>query len=561
MEVAGPKGKFRMIGERTKGVAMFTTLLSWLFLFAAPAQQTTTPNPADLGTIQGVVVKAGTGEPLRKAIVDVWSATNRVAQSTATMTDAFGRFELKGLAPGQYRLSAQHNGFLRQAYGQRGPEGLGTTLTLSSGQKVSGVTFQLSPAAVISGHVYDEDGEPVLHAQVMAMRSVFVDGQRQLAGSMSGQTNDLGEFRLCGLTPGQYFVQATLQTNQFVNLKAREGYVPIFYPGVPDAGRAAPITVHGGDEFSGVDISLQPVRTATVSGHVFNAGCEGTARGEHVYLMGQNSNLNFVPPSVVHEAGAFEFKNVSPGSYYIYAVLEQQGKQCIGSQALQVSATDIEGVSLTATPGVEIKGHLHVEGQLDSNLGPIEVGLLPKSTSQPFGGWPNGTAKADGSFLLKNAYDGDYVIHVGNLPENCFLRSARLDGVDVLNAGVTIDTKQAPGSLDIVVSANGASIDGMISKDQQPFQSATVALVPDPPHRGERRLFKSTTTDQNGHFVLEGISPGDYKVFAWEKIEPGAYTSSEFLQPYENLGESVHITEGSRNSVQLDLIPAKDSNP
>jgi hypothetical protein len=39
---------------------MSTFLLSWLFLLAAPGQQTTTPNPADLCTIQGVVIKAGT---------------------------------------------------------------------------------------------------------------------------------------------------------------------------------------------------------------------------------------------------------------------------------------------------------------------------------------------------------------------------------------------------------------------------------------------------------------------------------------------------------------------
>jgi len=97
----------------------------------------------------------------------------------------------------------------------------------------------------------------------------------------------------------------------------------------------------------------------------------------------------------------------------------------------------------------------------------------------------------------------------------------------------------------------------VVSKEQQPFPGATVALVPDSPHRGERRLFGSASTDQNGHFLLQGLSPGDYKVFAWEKIEAGAYTSPEFLQPYENLGESVHITEGSRNSMQVDLIPAK----
>ena len=184
--------------------------------------------------------------------------------------------------------------------------------------------------------------------------------------------------------------------------------------------------------------------------------------------------------------------------------------------------------------------------------------MFPKILNLPFSRPSDECVKADGSFLLKNAFDGDYELSVGNLPENYFIKSARLDGVDVLAAGVTVDRKQAPGSLEIVVSPNGASVDGVISKDQQPFQGATVTLVPDPPHRGERRLFKSTATDQNGHFVLQGLSPGDYKVFAWEKIEPGAYTSAEFLQPYENLGEPVHITEGSHNPVQVDLIPAKE---
>ena len=85
--------------------------------------------------------------------------------------------------------------------------------------------------------------------------------------------------------------------------------------------------------------------------------------------------------------------------------------------------------------------------------------------------------------------------------------------------------------------------------------------MPDPPQRGIKRLFKSTNTDQNGHFVLQGIPPGDYKVFAWEKVEANSYASPEFPQLYENQGESVHITEGSGNAVQVDLIPAKDATP
>jgi protocatechuate 3,4-dioxygenase beta subunit len=547
---------------------MSTFLLSLFLLLAAPAQQTTTPNPADSCTIQGVVVKAGTGEPLRKATVDARPAGNRTGkdepQGGSAETDAMGRFEMKGLAPGRYYLSAQHNGFVRQQYGQRAPEGEGAMLTLSPGQKVPDITFQMIPAAVITGHVYDEDGEPVVYAQVMAMRYAYMDGQRQLVPNGAGQTNDLGEFRLFGLSPGQYIVQATLRYNRFENTKTKQGYVPVYYPGVPDASRATPITVRGGDEFSRVDISLQPARGLTVKGNVINAGCGATSQGTMVFLHEQNSNQNANWLNVSRSAsaqGSFEFSNVIPGSYYLIAMRNEEGKQCFGRQTLEVTDVDIDGVTLTVSPGVEIRGHVRIEGQSESNLGSLTVFLSPRTTSMPFYGGAGGQIEPDGSFLLKNASDGDYEIQVGNLLDNYFVKSARLGGVDVLTAGVAVDTKHDPGSLDIVVSPNGASVDGVISKDEQPFPGAMVALVPDPPHRAEKRLFKSITTDQNGHFVLQGLSPGDYKVFAWEKVEPGAYTSSDFLQLYEHLGEPVHITEGSRNSVQLDLIPAKDASP
>jgi hypothetical protein len=545
---------------------MYTVLLSWLFLFpspgqliASPAQQPSTPNPADLCTLQGVVINAGTGEPLHKAIVEAWPMANRrgMDESAGTAeTDATGRFEIGGLAPGRYTLRAQRNGFVSQAYGQHGPGTARTTLTLSAGQKVVDIAFRLVPAAVISGHVYDEDGEPIVSARVGAMKFVYFNGQRQLATSQICETNDLGQFRLFGLSPGQYFVQATLVHAPY-DPKTRQGYLPIYYPGVPDASRAAPIEVHGGDEFPGVDITLQPVRTVAVRGRVVSIGCGGAQRAM-ILLISQSTVMQ---SGMVHDTdgqSTFELSGVSPGSYYLTGVENGEGNRCVGRQAVEVADTDVEGVGLSLTPGVEIKGRVRIEGQLDSQNGPITVSLTPRSgLLLPFSSGAFDSTKPDGSFLLKNAFDGDYEIYLSNLPDNCFVKSARMDGVDVLTAGVTIDTKQAPGSLEILVSPNGASVDGVVYKDQQPFQGATVALVPDPPHRNDGQLFKSVTTDQNGHFLLQGISPGDYKVFAWEKVEAGAYRSPEFLQPFENQGQSVHITEGSRNSVQVEMIPAK----
>src|SRR5208283_153379 len=102
------------------------------------------------------------------------------------------------------------------------------------------LTFQLIPAAVITGHVYYEDGEPVLDAVVSAMRFTYLNGQRRMVGAGTKQTNDLGEYRLYGLAPGKYIVQAAARTKQAQNPAGKQGYEPIFYPGVPDVEHAAP---------------------------------------------------------------------------------------------------------------------------------------------------------------------------------------------------------------------------------------------------------------------------------------------------------------------------------
>src|SRR5208337_4571941 len=149
---------------------MPTILVPLLLLVAGPAQKTQNPvvNSADQCTVQGVVLKAATGEPLRKATVEMWQEGVPGKRADAA-TDSMGHFELKNLDPGQYRLSVQRNGYVRQEYGQTKPDAPGSLLTLSPGQKVTDITIRLIPAAVITGHVYDEDGEPVQGAQVSAL--------------------------------------------------------------------------------------------------------------------------------------------------------------------------------------------------------------------------------------------------------------------------------------------------------------------------------------------------------------------------------------------------------
>jgi Polysaccharide lyase family 4, domain II len=87
---------------------------------------------------------------------------------------------------------------------------------------------------------------------------------------------------------------------------------------------------------------------------------------------------------------------------------------------------------------------------------------------------------------------------------------------------------------------------------------ATVVLVPQEKERiDQMSYYKTVTTDQYGRFTVKSIDPGEYKVFAWEDVESGAYMDPDVVKPVENQGASVTIRESSRESLELKLIPAE----
>jgi len=188
------------------------------------------------------------------------------------------------------------------------------------------------------------------------------------------------------------------------------------------------------------------------------------------------------------------------------------------------------------------------------NLNVLQIWLRPRDENFDFG--DRASIKSDGSFILSNVSDDSYQLQVWGLPEDFYLRAVRLGGDDVLEPGLNVSRRQPPGSLEVLVSPNGGRVDGLVLKDDKPFSGATVTLVPESDRRKEERLYKSTTTDQNGQFSVRGMAPGDYKLFAWEAIEEGAYQDPDFLRPYEERGKPIHVDEGSRLNSQLQLILA-----
>jgi protocatechuate 3,4-dioxygenase beta subunit len=533
----------------------------------APATSTAQPDtrpPAvkaeDMCTIEGVVVKATTGDPLKKAVLTLTKAEERGQPKNAT-SDASGHFQLKNVEPGRYHLYAARNGYARQEYGQRASHGSGTILTLTAGQHLKDISFRLTPAAVIAGHVYDEDGEPVAEAEVQALRFQYEKGQRKLTTSRTARTDDLGEYRLYGLEPGQYYVSASYNPHRFGSEGPEAGYAPVYYPGIADPNRASALDLHPGDELPGTDFTLVLVKTFNVKGRVYDAVNSRPGIHTTILLEPRNAEVRrwtMTSQSFVQDPqGAFELRGVVPGSYYLLALSTEGDKQYTAREAVEVSDSDVEGVSLVIGPGIDLKGRIRVEGNAALDPSVLNIWLQPREQMMYFGG-SRPSIKSDGAFTISNVSDGDYQFEMWGLPEDFYLKALRVGSSDVLASDLSVSCKQPPGTLEVVLSPNGGRVDGRVLKEDKPFSGATVVLVPEEGRRKEERLYESTSTDQEGQFSIRGITPGEYTLFAWETIEEGAYQDPEFLRPYKDRGKPIRVVEGSKLNSQLDLIPANE---
>jgi hypothetical protein len=175
------------------------------------------------------------------------------------------------------------------------------------------------------------------------------------------------------------------------------------------------------------------------------------------------------------------------------------------------------------------------------------------------GGASIGTGlEPNGIFSLSNIVPRLLQLELTGFPDHYFIRSARAGNKDVLRDGVNL-AEASLDSLVVVVSSQGAKMEGVVTDDRQsPVVGASVVLMPNAGARDQSNLFKAATTDQYGHFAIPGIVPGDYKVFAWDDLEPNIYFDPAFMEQYESQGKAVHLDEEGSVTISLKPISAAE---
>src|ERR1700746_251715 len=114
-------------------------------------------------SLSGTVINAITGEPVRRAAVQISGQSGSV-----TLTDAGGHFVVEGLAEGNVFLKAMKPGFSED-------EGSHPS-SAQVGKDAPAVVLKLTPWSVISGRVTTKDEQPLEGFQIRILAKQHVGG-------------------------------------------------------------------------------------------------------------------------------------------------------------------------------------------------------------------------------------------------------------------------------------------------------------------------------------------------------------------------------------------------
>jgi hypothetical protein len=536
-----------------------------------PTSSADTHNASIQGTTFGANHQALSGAKLllteRASNLAVQPAAASERKWYEATSDTFGNFSFSGVNPGSYTLIATHSGYepfdlILNRLLNRLP-----ALTLTAGQQMTGLDIELAPLAALSGKVTDEDGNPMQDVTVTSLRPGLVANGRLRVENDKGsevRTGPGGEYQLTVET-GRW-VLAFSPPNQAARTtrgtEPERQYVTTYYPGVRELSMALGIDVAAGQQLPELNVRLQKTTVHYVRGRVHGnipADLRIGALPETGMSFGDEGQR-------VNPDGTFEIDGLVPGTWVLLLVQPSQ-LAYFGRQAVHVGNDDVDDAAIDFQQPVDLSGAVRIApDQPGSGRSPINAGPLSEIRLFPLDPFPyviGASVAGDGTFHLNNVDVGRYRVEV-TPPPGGFVKTIMFDGLDRVDTG--IDVHGSNSSLQIVVSMTAGQIAGTVTNpDGGAPGSATVTLVPDRPpgavYRPELNL--TANAGPNGQFILKNVAPGNYRVYAWERLpplpptnEPVVFADPAFPRLFDDMSATVTIAESESKQVSLSRISA-----
>ena len=551
-----------------------------LVIVRVDAQQTPRPNPFPPGTgsISGTITAGDTGKPIRNALVEITIYENLSSRFKQVTTDAEGKYSLKDLPAGHFQIAAQAPRYIRMTYGQTqpGPVGLNNPariIELADAQAFTNADFLLQHYSAIEGVVTDEFGDPVPNVTIQASQVLYGGGMRRLMPANPSMeagpprpTDDRGRFRISGLSPGDYYVEAI--SGAFADPNGAGGFAITFFPGTADPAAARLVTLTPGQDARDIAFTLVPSATFPVAGTLVDADGKPFVSGDMMLMPSPKGTALFlIVRALSGEGGRFAFRNVPPGDYTIQAYGRPVGPggnlaaYAFGYLNVHVGDKDTSNLTVRIPPPRSLRGRIRFEDDpAVPKPQPGNVFIGPRQVefeSAPVAGGPSPQVVHDDWTFEVSAMSGMRVVFAQ--AQGWFLKSVSIAGQDVTDTPLDLREHDV-NDVELLFTTKASTLTASLApaKDKKVADYNLLVFSTDESRWTLwSRYVAIARPNQQGAFVLRGLPPGQYFAAAIGSTTTGEWQAPEFLRALRAGGDTVLFTLGEGMAAKVDLVAKK----
>ena len=525
------------------------------------------------GTISGRVTVNDKGAA--DILVTAQSGDRPMQQVPArAKTDNSGRYQLIGLAAGQYQIIAMAPAMsVAEPTSTNGYYSPGKTVVLSSGEEIEDIDIKLVRGGVITGRVTDADGKPVIEQRlnlqlVDQARNSIRDANLSSLNYQMTQTDDRGIYRIYGLPAGRYLASVGSREGGFLSSNAHSYFELTFYGDTNEASKASIVELSEGGEATNIDIRVGHASgTFVATGRIVDADTGQPIPGVRLMYGEARPNQPFYggfvgPPS--GPRGEFRIEGLEPGHYGVSISSTFDGSAFYADPTLfDISDSDVNNLEVKATRGLTLSGVVVFEGsrakELQQQTASLRIAANITDPSNPRTAVAaSSPISADGSFHIGGARAGKVRLFVGTLG-NSTLRAVTIlrverGGIDVSQT-LEVQPGESISDLRVIAGLGNGTIRGtarFIGGTPPPNLYLSIAT-----RREGNNANGFAFVDARGRFLISNLTAGTYEITLRSAINGGPAVR---LPPPQK--QTVNVTDDAITEVEfvVDLTP-KEGGP
>ncbi|MBC1552229.1 hypothetical protein HB901_05900 [Listeria booriae] len=457
----------------------------------------------------------------------------KVADAT---TDSAGAYHFDAIEPGRYYAKADiPDGYKYQSGAEFGADGTTGYFTVASEQTLRNelnLGLSTSNSSAVSGKVTDA----ATGAGLANTRVELRDVQGNLIDSQQTDTN--GNYNFTALAAGNYYTKVVIPTDY--SFASGNGY--------GNDGNSNYIQLDGSNSSTSYSIALrkQVTDSSAISGKVTDAATGSGLANTRVELHDVQGNL--IDSQQTDTNGNYNFTGLAAGNYYTKVVIpsnydfaSSNGYGSDGnSNYIQLNGENTSSdysIALRKQANTTISGVINTpSGQgVSENVSLYSVdGTLVKTVS----------TDSQGNFSFAGVSAGNYYVKA-SIPEGYTFQSAQGFGSDGNSFYLQADGTSNISNLRLTLAQKSGQIRSTVFNDlnkngtqevgESGVAGATVTL-----YSNTGAVVETTTTDANGLYKFETVTPGTYYV----KVTPPT--------GYENLANAAFGDDGVSGYIAVE---------